>query len=57
MPDITEAIDEYCLEVYGHTNWGYTSTYSEEELSDAFQYDYEINKSIVIWHKGYEEEE
>ncbi len=30
--DITEVLDEYSESVYGHTNWGYTSTYSKEEL-------------------------
>ena len=28
--DATEYLDEYCRDNYGHTNWGYTSTYSKE---------------------------
>jgi len=57
MPDITEVLDEYCESVYGHTNWGYTSTYSKEELSDESKYDLELDNSIVIWYEGFEEEE
>jgi hypothetical protein len=57
MPDITEVLDEYCESVYGHTNWGYTSTYSKEELADKTKYDLELDNSIVIWYEGFEEEE
>ena len=57
MPDITEVLDEYCESVYGHTNWGYTSTYSKEKLADRSKYDIELDNSIVIWYEGFEEEE
>ena len=57
MPDITEVLDEYCESVYGHTNWGYTSTYSKEKLADKCKYDIELDNSIVIWYEGFEEEE
>jgi len=57
MPDITEVLDEYCESVYGHTNWGYTSTYSKEELSDKSKYDLELDNSIVIWYEALKEEE
>ena len=57
MADITEVIDEYCEKVYEHTNWGYTSTYSKEELADKSKYELELDNSIVIWYEGFEEEE
>ena len=57
MADITEVIDDYCLKIYEHTNWGYTSTYSKEELADRSKYDLELDNSIVIWYEGSKEEE
>jgi len=57
MSDITKVLDEYCESVYGHTNWGYTSTYSKEELADKSKYDLELDNSIVIWYEGFEGEE
>ena len=55
--DITEVIDEYSESVYGHTNWGYTSTYSKEELADKSQYDLELDDAVVFWYAPIEEEE
>ena len=57
MMDITEVLDEYCESVYGHTNWGYTSTYSKEELVDKSQYDLELDNAITFWNDPIEEEE
>ena len=57
MADITEAIDEWCEQQFEHTNWGYTSTYSKEELADRSKYELELDNSIVIWYEGLEEEE
>ncbi len=57
MPDITEVLDEYCESVYGHTNWGYTSTYSAEELADKSQYDLELDNAVVFWNDPVDEEE
>jgi hypothetical protein len=57
--DITEYIDDYCKEHYGHTNWGYKSTYSQYEL-DYTDKDYDIDVldgAIVFWHEPSEEEE
>ena len=34
MSDITDSIDSYCESNYGHTNWGYASTYTAEELAE-----------------------
>ena len=58
MPDITEVLDEYWESVYGHTNWGYKSTYSNYEL-DYTDKDYtlELDNSVVFWHDPLEEEE
>ena len=55
--DITEVIDEYSESVYGHTNWGYTSTYSKEELADKSQYDLELDDAVVFWYAPIDEEE
>jgi len=30
--DVTEAIDEYCEEHFGHTNWGWVSSYDKVML-------------------------
>ena len=56
--DITEYIDEYVEDNYGHTNWGYKSTYSSYELdySKWNDYDTELNDTIVIWYAPLEEE-
>ena len=35
--DATEYLDEYCMNTWGHTNWGYTSTYSKEELKEMIE--------------------
>jgi len=32
--DITEGIDEICSSQYGHTNWAFADTLSEEELKE-----------------------
>ena len=55
--DATEYLDEYCRDNYGHTNWGYTSTYSKEELNDNDIAEYELGGLVVIWKDDYEEEE
>lgn len=54
--DITEYIDEYVENNYGHTNWGYASTYSEYELNNYEDYDLELDGTIVIWYTPMEEE-
>jgi hypothetical protein len=56
MKDITEYIDEYVEDNYGHTNWGYTSSYDEFELNSHKDYDFELNNTIVIWYDSLEEE-
>ena len=33
--DHSENIDDYCREKFGHTNWGYLSTYEDHELEHA----------------------
>ncbi len=55
--DATEYLDEYCRDNCGHTNWGYTSTYSKEELADKSQYDLELDNAVVFWYDPIEEEE
>tara|TARA_A100001515_G_scaffold134541_1_gene124749 strand:- start:701 stop:877 length:177 start_codon:yes stop_codon:yes gene_type:complete len=55
--DATEYLDEYCRANWGHTNWGYTSTYSKEELDDTKIAEYELGGSVVIWLDDFDEEE
>ena len=31
--DITEYYDDYCRDLYGHTNWAYMSTFSKAEIA------------------------
>lgn len=45
--DMSEHLDEYCEELFGHTNWGYKSTYSKEELKDTSSYVEEGN--VIFW--------
>ena len=52
--DLSEKIDEYCLENYGHTNWGYKSSYTEKELKSA---DHEIEDNIIFWFDPIDESE
>ena len=33
--DLSEKIDEYCLDNYGHTNWGYLDTYKRGILLES----------------------
>jgi hypothetical protein len=54
--DITEYIDEYVEDNYGHTNWGYASTYSLQERKDKSQYELELNGTILVWYAPLEEE-
>jgi len=49
--ELSQKIDEYCLENYGHTNWRYKSTYTEKELQDV---DCDIEGGIVFFHQEYE---
>ena len=55
--DITEHIDEFVENNYGHTNWGYTSTYFKEELDDTKIAEYELGGLVVIWLDDFDEEE
>lgn len=52
--DLSEKIDEYCLENYGHTNWGYLDTYKKEELKKT---DHDIENNIVFWFDPIDESE
>jgi len=52
--DQSEKIDDYCNDMYGHTNWGYLDTYSKEELDAK---DHDIEDNIVYWHEEVEDDE
>jgi len=55
MRDQSEYIDDYCYATYGHSNWGYLSTYSKKELANKDEY--VIQGGIVYWLNDYEEDE
>ena len=58
MSDITDAIDDYCESNYGHTNWGYASTYTAEELAELEeQYGIAERGDIIIFETDDEEDE
>ena len=49
--NVTEAIDEYCKEWYGHTNWEWLSTVSTEKLESTEHF---IEGSVVFYQKDRE---
>tara|TARA_R110000787_G_scaffold152064_3_gene265840 strand:+ start:2027 stop:2209 length:183 start_codon:yes stop_codon:yes gene_type:complete len=50
MPrDLSDVMDDYCVEKYGHSNWGYLNSYTKEDLVDESKYDIEDNK--VFWYE------
>lgn len=51
--DLSEITDDYCRDNYGHSNWGYLGTYTDEDLADKSKYDIEDGK--VFWYKDQEE--
>lgn len=53
--DMSEYLDEYCEQLFGHTNWGYKSTYSKKELQDTSSYYQDGN--VIFWKNEEEEEE
>ncbi len=53
--DLSEITDDYCRDNYGHSNWGYLDTYSDEDLADESKYDIEDGK--VFWYEDHEESE
>ena len=53
--DITEKIDDICSSEYGHTNWAFADTLSEEELKNIKDKDLGIKlPSIVFYYEEYE---
>ena len=57
--DVSEKIDEYCLENYGHTNWGYISSYEDHELEHAQKCGatYDVENDIIFWHHSLNDDE
>jgi len=55
MQDSSEIRDDYCMERFGHTNWGYLSTYSKKELANKDEYI--IQGGIVYWLNDFDEDE
>ena len=51
--DLSDHIDDYCRDTYGHSNWGYIDTYTKEDLSSA---EHTVEGSIVFWENGMCEE-
>lgn len=55
--DITDYLDEFVKDNYGHTNWGFASSYSLEERKDETKYELFLNGMILVWYEPLEEEE
>ena len=51
--DLSESIDEYCEEQYGHTNWAYLDTCDKEDLKEP----HDIEGNIIFFHNEIEDEE
>lgn len=51
---LSDHIDDYCREKYGHSNWGYSDTYSKEDLAGA---EHTMEGTIVFWDEPSDEEE
>ena len=54
MRDVSEKIDEMCLELYGHTNWGYLDTFSKKELEEN---PHDVEGNIVFFYNDKKEDE
>lgn len=48
--DITEIIDDYCCNKYGHTNWAWTDTLNEEEQRMMSEFG-ELEGNIIFYYK------
>tara|TARA_Y100000004_G_scaffold119352_1_gene134116 strand:+ start:457 stop:651 length:195 start_codon:yes stop_codon:yes gene_type:complete len=48
--DLSEYIDDYCLDTYGHTNWGYKVSFTEDFLS---KHKYDEQTVFVFFHKPF----
>jgi len=58
MSDITDSIDHYCESTYGHTNWGYASTYTAEDLAELEEkYGIAERGDIIIFETEVDEDE
>ena len=54
MKNVNEAIDKYCIEKYGHRDWGYLNP-SDKELKKITKVrlkegQHTIEDGIIIWH-------
>ena len=52
----SDAIDECCEEMLGHTNWGYIDTFTESQMKMFEKNDY-IYRAVVFFNEPCEEEE
>ena len=55
MQDDSERRDDYCRERFGHSNWGYLSTYTKKELANKDEY--VLQGGIVYWLNDFDEED
>jgi len=55
MQDESEIRDDYCREIFGHSNWGYLSTYTKKELANKDEY--VLQGGIVYWLNDFDEED
>ena len=53
--DITEVIDDYCFNKYGHTNWAWTDTLDEEDQTRMSELG-ELEGNIIFYFKEVNDE-
>lgn len=53
--DITEVIDDYCFNKYGHTNWAWTDTLDEEDQMMMSKLGV-LEGNIIFYFKGWVDE-
>jgi len=51
--EILGHIDEYCQKNYGHTNWGWLSTYDVTRLEEGEYGEFEIEGEIVFFKEEF----
>ena len=49
--DLSEYIDDYCSDTYGHTNWGHKDDFSTKFLSEN---EHEIKNNIVFFEEDFD---
>ena len=59
--ELTDVIDDYCIDNYGHTNWGWTDTLEEEDqraitTNEKGEQIADIEGNIIFYYKEVSDE-